>query len=385
MDILSENQKSALTKLESWVDKPTKQYITLGGYAGTGKTTLISILKQRLEQKRKIKIAMCSYTGKASFVLRKTLKRLSSLKKGDYVSTIHSLIYSPITNAKEEIVGWAKKEELNYDLIIIDESSMVSGDIWKDLLSFNIPIIAVGDHGQLPPINDNFNLLSKPDILLNEIHRQAKNNPIIKVSMVARKFGEIPFKKFSNNVLKIDKKNPLSTEIIEKVLQKQKNNMLVLCGYNNTRIKLNKSIRNLKGYINNEPEPGEKVICLRNNHKEGIYNGMIGTIKSISYDNSKEYYAEIKMQDTNNIFKGKILKEQFNNPLSLNFSKERKRTLTSDLFDYGYALTVHKAQGSQAKTVILFEEKFAKMENSLWKRWLYTAVTRAQENLYIIA
>jgi len=381
---LSIDQKKALSHLIKWTKKTPTQYITLGGYAGTGKTTLIAILKKHLEEKKKMKIAMCSYTGKASFVLKSTLRKLGFLNKNDFVSTIHSLIYSPITNSKEEIIGWAKKEELKYDLIIIDEASMVSKEIWQDLLSFNIPLIAVGDHGQLPPINSEFNLLEKPLLKLEQVHRQAKENPIIEVSMLARTLGHIPTKAFSKNVMKINQKDPFASELIEEVLQKEKEDSLVLCGYNNTRIRLNKSIRTLRGFMEEEPEPGEKVICLRNNHKEGIYNGMLGTIKSIYPENTREYYAEIEMEDTQTTFKGAILKEQFNNPVSLNFSKERKKTLTSDLFDYGYALTVHKAQGSQAKTVVLFEERFSKMDENMWKRWLYTAVTRAQENLYII-
>jgi exodeoxyribonuclease-5 len=55
-----------------------------------------------------------------------------------------------------------------------------------------------------------------------------------------------------------------------------------------------------------------------------------------------------------------------------------------DLFDFGYALTVHKAQGSQAQKVVLFEERFSKMDDETWCRWLYTGVTRAGEELYII-
>jgi len=57
--------------------------------------------------------------------------------------------------------------------------------------------------------------------------------------------------------------------------------------------------------------------------------------------------------------------------------------MKGDLFDFGYALTVHKAQGSQAKKVILFEERFSKMDDTDWKRWLYTAITRAEEELLI--
>ena len=59
--------------------------------------------------------------------------------------------------------------------------------------------------------------------------------------------------------------------------------------------------------------------------------------------------------------------------------------MRGDLFDFGYALTVHKAQGSQAKRVILFEERFSQMTDDEWRRWLYTAVTRAEEELFIFS
>jgi len=54
------------------------------------------------------------------------------------------------------------------------------------------------------------------------------------------------------------------------------------------------------------------------------------------------------------------------------------------LFDWGYALTVHKAQGSEADQVVLFEERFSFYDDEMWNRWLYTAVTRAKNELYWI-
>ncbi len=82
-------------------------------------------------------------------------------------------------------------------------------------------------------------------------------------------------------------------------------------------------------------------------------------------------------------YHGLISVEQFNADSALNFTDKRSKIMKGDLFDFGYALTVHKAQGSQAKKVVLFEERFPKMTDDDWKRWLYTAVTRAEEELYI--
>ncbi len=361
-------------------------YITLGGYAGTGKTTLIAHFRILLEEYfNKLNVAFCSYTGKATRVLNTKLIENSAIYPRDNISTIHGLIYSPIENSRQEIVGWERKNEIPYDLIIIDESSMISHNIWEDLLSYQVPIIAVGDHGQLPPINSEFNLMSEPHLKLEEIHRQAKDNPIIKISMQARLMGTVPLKDHGEGVKKVSKKDLDTRDFVEELLNGYNKDVLVLCGYNHTRIKLNKYIRNLLGFYNPEPQVNDRVICLRNNHAKGIFNGMLGNIYSIQTnpDNEDYYDVEIMMDGDQIPYTGTILKNQFNKT-PMNFGKERKYTLDVDLFDFGYALTVHKAQGSQAKRVILFEERFTKMDQKTWNKWLYTAITRAEEELYII-
>ena len=142
-------------------------------------------------------------------------------------------------------------------------------------------------------------------------------------------------------------------------------------------------MRSLAGFDSPEPMSGDRVICLRNNHKKKIYNGMLGTIVRISQSDPLWYDAEIQMDGDEIMYTGRIYKEQFNAQESLNFTSNRALSKQGDLFDFGYALTVHKAQGSQAKRVILMEERFPKMTDDDWCRWLYTAVTRAQEELYI--
>ncbi|MFS8131219.1 MAG: ATP-dependent DNA helicase [Candidatus Dojkabacteria bacterium] len=383
---LSQDQKDVLNTLWQWYkDENKKPYITLGGYAGTGKTTLISIFRKHLhETKKKDKIAFCSYTGKATRVLRSKLVETGCIFPKDSISTIHGLIYSPIVNKDEEITGWEQKEELEYQLIIVDEASMVDERIWRDLLSYHIPIIAVGDHGQLPPISGAFNLVEKPMLKLEKIHRQAAENPIIKLSIDARTTGRIEYGKYGTNIKKLDKKDPETQEYVNEILSAYNKDTLVLCGYNFTRIKLNKFIRGALGFESEDPMVRDRVICLRNNHAKDIYNGMLGTIKEVSKEGTENYYAAIEMDDDESIFRGLISQEQFNNSESLNFTSKRKKSVSVDLFDFGYATTVHKAQGSQAKRVILFEERFSKMDEDMWKRWLYTAVTRAEEELIII-
>jgi len=343
---ISPDQQKALKKIIAWYKDPEKeQFITLGGYAGTGKTTLISVFRHILHKiNPSLKVGFISYTGKATRILQNKLIENQGIFPKDSVTTIHSLIYSPVSNSNQEIVGWDIKDEIDRDFLIIDEASMVSRNIWEDLLAYKKPILAVGDHGQLPPIAGKFNLMENPEICLTKIHRQSKGNPIIEVSTQARKKGSVE---------------------------------------NNTRVRINNQIRSFLGYQSEYPEEGDRVICLRNNHQRGIFNGMLGQIKSIESHSEKWFFAHIAMEDGFD-FEGLILREQFNCAHPLNFSKRRRETLEGDLFDFGYAMTVHKAQGSQAKRVILFEERFARMDEENWRRWLYTGVTRAEEELYII-
>lgn len=382
----SKDQKNALDTLMMWFcDKNKSPFITLGGYAGTGKTTLIAEIRKKVyKDNKKINVAFLSYTGKASRVLRSKLVKFEALYDNDFVGTIHSLIYSPIEDDKQEIIGWEKRDAIYYDLLIIDESSMIDANIWDDLLSYEVPIIAVGDHGQLPPINSKFNLMEKPDLVLEHIHRQAKGNPIIALSIEARIKGMIPAGVYGRYTKKFSKEKEGIQDIVDDLLDSYNEDTMILCGYNHTRIKLNQHIRAKRDFQLPYPEAGDRVICLRNNREKEIMNGMIGTIMIIEKHDDDWFYATIQMDGNNTVFEGLILAEQFNRREPLNFTKRRYLTLKGDLFDFGYALTVHKAQGSQAKRVILFEERFSKMDDETWRRWLYTAVTRAEKELYII-
>jgi exodeoxyribonuclease V len=384
---LSEDQKKILVQLEKWfADKQKDPYITMGGFAGTGKTSLIAYYRKTLNDKNpKLSVAFCSYTGKATRVLRNKIRDFEALFPNDTISTIHALMYSPRVNESKEIIGWDRKSKLEADLVVIDEASMVDSEVWQDLLRYKIPIIAVGDHGQLPPIKGDFNLMQNPQLRLEKIHRQAEDNPIIHLSILARENGEIPISKYSDSVMKLSRGSYDSQEIIGELLRNYKPDTLVLCGYNTTRIKTNRFIRDALEFDSLEPKARDRVICLRNNHEKNIFNGMLGSIISVDPDSDKKSFkAVISMDGEESNFSGSISAEQFNNAESLNFTKSRSRVEGVDLFDFGYALTVHKAQGSQAVRVVLFEERFSKMDADAWKRWLYTAVTRAESELYIV-
>jgi len=382
---LSKDQREALDALLAWhADPAKKRHITLGGYAGTGKTTLISVLRARLaETDKKSGVAFCSYTGRAAQNLKNKLCEAEALRPRDTVSTIHGLIYTPIENSRGEIVGWERKDSLAKSLIIVDEASMVDEDIWRDLASFGAPVLAVGDHGQLPPISGRFDLMRSPDIVLSEIHRQARGNPIIAVSEHARHSGHVPAKRFGPCVVKYSKHDEEAQERSGELLEAYRTDTMILCGYNSTRNRINRFIRNALGYESPEPMSGDRVICLRNNRKKAVYNGMLGTVSRMDKRSSDWYSAEIDMDDSTKPYSGLVYAPQFGAPSGVNFTKDRVLASRGDLFDFGYALTVHKAQGGQARRVVMFEERFQKMDDEMWRRWLYTAVTRAEEELYI--
>lgn len=390
MQKLSTQQAEALSDIGAWLKAYDKDkqpvYLTLGGYAGTGKTTLIAALRQVLATNRpEMRLAFAAFTGKAAQVLKKRLREQKTLKRGDSVSTLHSLIY--YSDSKPgDIPSWRKKSEIKYDLIIIDEASMVSEDLWHDLLSFGVPILAVGDHGQLPPINSEFSLMAEPQLRLEQIWRQAVDSPIIKLATSARTTGRIDIGTYSPQVIKLDRANPETGDKIEEILRAHNSETLVLCGYNHTRQKLNNHVRELKGYESPNPSQGDTIVCLRNSRESGLSNGQIGVIEMITEadKDKKNEWWQIEAVFDGTRFEGYAPREQFGAQTTIGRPPKRPKGDLVGLFDFGYGLTVHKAQGSQAKRVLVFEERFAKMSDDEWCKWLYTAVTRAEEELYIV-
>lgn len=375
-----------------WLLESGKPYLTIGGYAGTGKTTLMTVWRKLLKKiKPKIKVAFCAYTGKASLGILGALRHNRAWYETDSVSTIHALIYTPITDQAGQIVGFKRKTSLDTDLIVIDEASMVDREIFQDLLTYGKPVIAVGDHGQLPPIaSDQFNLMAKPELTLETIMRQAAGSPIIQVSILARETGVIPIKDFGRGVTKIDRYASESAEMVESILRKIEKTTMVVVGLNLTRVRLNQAVRSFLERGEDQPARGDRVICLKNNWNKGLFNGQVGTIERIipliDKGECQGFEAEILMDGESIPFVGRVAADHFNRLAgSDQFGKKlRKRDEMGEWFDYGYAVTVHKAQGSQAEKVLLFEERNQHMSDDDWRRWLYTGVTRAEKKLVIV-
>ncbi len=403
--VLSPEQELVHDHLISWLqhygDEGYRNYISVGGYAGTGKTHLATALRISLRDlNRAMRVGFCAFTGKAASVLKERLESMGGLYRGDYLGTIHGMIYRPILakdeGGRQKIVGWKKRSELDYDLIILDEASMVSSDLWKDLTSYDIPIIAVGDHGQLPPIGDRFSIVNRPDLVLNEIHRQALDSPIIRLSVEVRTRGEIPFGTFGKDVYKMRQSSSDFNDLFES-LDFSQPTIVTLCGMNWTRVQLNRQIRKNLGYYGQIPCEGERIICLKNNHHTKLMNGQLGTLGSISSCVPPHIYeAVIEMDNMSELYRTLIHsccfgKREYNGCYDEVSRKKVEHILdetgfpAADLFDFGYAISVHRSQGSEWDNVLLFEEKSQYWDTEFYKRWLYTAVTRAKDGLFVIA
>lgn len=382
---LSPDQQQAHDHVVEWQRARTSLLKTLGGWAGTGKTTTLGAIVNTLRARQdRLRVAFCCFTGKASLVMRNKLEASRALREGegqDYCGTIHSLIYEPVVR-DGYVVGWRRVATLPFDLIVLDEASMVDALLFKDLQSYGLPILAVGDHGQLPPVSGELNLMSNPEIRLEKIHRQAEDNPIVHVSRVVREEGYLPPGRYGEWVNKVT-----DPEVLERV--RDLKDVLVICGTNKTRARLNSFLRARADFDGPLPMKGEKVICLRNNRAAGIYNGMTGTLLEPPRPNDLWLRLSVKM-DGGPVFKGDAFAAQFGAPKTLDeFDRGPNKTKLKgpqlgDLFDWGYAMTCHKAQGSEAKRVVVFEECEWMRDEDLQRRWAYTAYTRARERLLII-
>lgn len=359
---LSEDQQLAFDRIKDWLEEPSeKLQLSLGGYAGTGKTTL---LKKLLDGRHRV--AVMAFTGKAVSVLR---------KKGLYnAQTIHSSIYYVIV-IKKKLFFTLRSEIDGYpNFIVVDEASMISTLLFKDLQSFGLPILWVGDHGQLEPVGENPGVMLNPDIRLEKIHRQAENNPIIMFADKVRR-GNAPgaiHQKKDEPTIVVKLRSQLTDDDLTKAEQ-------VICAINRTRVQLNRRIRSklcIDKAESNDPKVGDKVICLKNNRRFGVFNGLQGKILELSADpNWPVYEAKIEL-DTNQVTEVEIAKAQFNMVKGLCDLDSSLKDTTH--WDFAYAVTCHKAQGSEWPSVVVIEETCP-----LWSmaRWRYTAVTRASERL----
>lgn len=373
----SPQQEAALVKVKAWLADPDSQVFKMFGFAGTGKSTLAKHMNADY---------YAAYTGKAAHVLQQ--------KGCSNASTIHRLIYNPREKSMARLRQLQQKLEhpntseheqaklrehiaeeranlqkpsftLNLDsplrrarLLVIDECSMVNEQIGRDLLSFGCKILVLGDPAQLPPVyGGGFFTRGKPDVLLTEVHRHARDNPILDLVTRIRTGGS--WRQHELTAAKVEPEEAMQYEQI-------------IVGRNATRHIINARCRELLGMPAGVPVAGDKLVCLRNNHELGLMNGALYDVESCDPGEAPDYvllgltgYPSLAAHTAP--FTGG----------SIDPWMEREY----EMFDYGYALTCHKSQGSQWDSVLVFDESRCFSDA---RRWLYTACTRASRTLKVV-
>jgi exodeoxyribonuclease-5 len=358
----TEQQSAALKAVETWFkSKDRKQIFRVFGYAGVGKTSLAKYFAESINNN----VAYAAYTGKAALMMR---------NNGCYgASTIHSLIYKAEEDDDGNIRFKLNRASVlkNVNLLIIDECSMVDEDLARDVLSFGKPVLVLGDPAQLPPVSGaGYFTNADPDVMLTEIHRQAKDNPIVYLATQVREGNRLLPGTYGESSI-------LSTiDAVEPLIEFDQ----VIVGRNNTRAGINATIRDMLGYVGTMPQQNDRLICLKNDKQLGILNGEMFTLNEQLVSKSQSY-SVYKMTDLDT--NEKIIRARVHNSF-FDPSIQKPNTLFlkgSQEFDYGYAITCHKSQGSQWNNVLIFDESWCFRDDA--KRWLYTAITRAQNKILV--
>ncbi len=365
MPVFTPHQDAALNAVSAWLaSKPqgAQRIFRLFGYAGTGKTTLARHIADNVDGE----VKFAAFTGKAALVMRR--------KGCDGASTIHSLIYRARESGDEvpSFELWDDAPASKAALIIIDECSMVDAELGRDVMSFGVPVLVIGDPAQLPPVQGGgFFTEAEPDAMLTEVHRQAQDDPIVRLSMDIREGRELEIGRYGET--QIVAKSDLEPERVLSADQ-------VLVGRNVTRRAYNTRLRERRGIEDELPVAGDKLVCLRNNRKKGLFNGGLWNVKERGGRRSGVMTLRLTPDEgAGRAIKVSVRPECFTGGIE-DYDWPRRKPY--DEFDYGYVLTVHKAQGSQWDDVVLFNESFAFQESA--QRWLYTGVTRAAKKLTLV-
>lgn len=373
-------QETAYDKIGEWLRHGTEPIFTLAGFAGTGKTTLINAITETLPSSA----YFCAFTGKAALAMRD--KGIAN------ATTIHSLIYklvkpteklAMLDQLKMEITAGAQGQDLanikesiealerdlskpefilNMDaesygapLLVVDEYSMLTKRLVDDLCKFGKKILFVGDPGQLDPVEDKENeggggCPLNPDFFLTDVVRQALDSPILRAATAVREHGYL--KGITN-----------TPEFAFSSKRAQKEQLAVadqvLCGTNATRKAIN-------AMFATGLNVGDKVVCLKNNHQKAIFNGMIAEVSKLRYKGEPIISVRVRDQEIDEL---SIWGGIFHGEKMTYYIRE-----AFDLFDHGYAITCHKAQGSEWDKVLIVNDWRASD-----RKWLYTAITRARK------
>ncbi len=409
----------------------SKQVFKLGGPAGSGKSTIAHFAIEACGlSATSDKVVTATPTGKAAYVLRQ--KGIATAR------TIHSAIYTPNDEVGELIdkeraailelrgslggLSGAEREAVLTDialretqlkqimersrdevtwvknpfgpmehaqLVVCDEASMVGGQLFKDLASFNVPLLMCGDPFQMPPIDDSGesvffdkrgNALTL-DYELKHIHRQAQGSPILRVSQAIR-FNE-PDMNFTGKqtgedggiLLRVPYER-LTDEMIAR-------SEITLVGFNETRLRVNNITRQVHGRKSLYPEEGERIICLKNDKNTKRVNGEMGTVLkgpsdfnrqagtcclSVQWDDGTEQIVDVLTCYYDAPGDDKAL-----------YDVPRWSRMKNLHTTFAYCCTVSKFQGSQSESGMGFEENFGR-SSLMQRRFRYTQLTRFSRN-----
>jgi exodeoxyribonuclease-5 len=420
---LSPDQRRVFESIRDWLQSRSgPPVLTVGGYAGTGKSTLLGMLAAEGD----LLAAYICFTGRASSILGRKLHTAgigtTNRSQSDnertlggrwghlfyspfdpeatrpFCGTIHRLLYRPLVNFEtEELYGWEKRERLDrdYKLIVLDEASMVDTKMVADIVKHGIRVLAVGDHGQLPPVMGDGSLMLNPTLRLEKIHRQAEGSPIIQLSRIIREEHRLDRSLADGRRLVFGSANDLRRRVFVDAIGQPRLDTAFLCWRNQTREHINRSIREYLGYTGQPPQKGEPVICLRN--YPPIYNGMRGLLtETATYPYPESWWlmrAFIEFPDEGiESMDYEVCRDQFHRhdtfksieDLAAKGIKVYSMSEAGRLFDFGYAMTVHKSQGSQFPHAIVVADWRSNYEDERTRRLAYTAVTRASERLTVL-
>lgn len=363
-------------KQEETVDrilKHKKGQLVVSGYAGTGKTCVLAHVADKLANK-KLRVLCTTFTGKASQRLKEVFgpKRHISIE----VTNFHRVIYKTHVRSDGRVTFYKDPNWSNdFDVVLVDESSMIDNQTHRDILSGGIPVVFFGDPFQLPPVGSNDSISSKPDILLDEVFRQRGDSYILDIATDLRnginRVHELPKAEFDEAI---------------SIVNEPAN--VALFYTNKDRVQFNKLFR-LEYDYGGSPLVGlERCVGLQNNHAISLYNGSSVLVRDvqeyITCPKNNMEFAIVNAAWDDKEAQIAVPAAQLGNP---------QRIMTQDThalppiapLDYAYALTAHKAQGSQYTQVVIKDPVwFAKKDWHNYCRWLYTAITRATDECYLL-
>mgnify|MGYP001376401460 FL=1 len=441
----TKEQKAVLEDLSEFISTlGSRSIFLLKGYAGTGKTTLISALVKSLPSVGK-RSALLAPTGRAAKVLAKYSKRKAS--------TLHKKIYW-IRTSKNGNTFITLKENLHTNTIfIVDEASMIPEDLndslskrslLEDLIKYvyegiDCKLILIGDTAQLPPVHldvspaldeENLDKKYQKQIIskeLKEVVRQEKNSLVLENATQLRKLIEVnnnslPKIKLNNDVIRISSGEDLQENIEAAYAQSGVENTTIICRSNKRANQYNNRIRSEILWQEDIISSGDILMVVRNNYfwldeksEAGfLANGDIievtrvkeiierygfkfakASIKLLDYPNENEVET-ILLLDTISSESPSLKYEEYKKlykEVGLDYKGQKdinKKIKENEFFNaiqikFGYSITCHKAQGGQWKEVFIDIGYFKnEMLDKNYLRWLYTAFTRSTEKLYLI-